>query len=770
MAAFVRSASQPRSRFSAGLGSRLPILFPVLAMAFLGFILLRCSPAQTPITIKIWEYPRWRESEQSLDRFYWIKRQIREFERRHPGVSVDLTELTWEHGEEKKKIAISAGVGPDIITGVLPVQLIESGLVEPIDDYLSPDEKLDFLQPALDSFTYEGRLYGWPWYLTGSVLLANRDLLKEQGVGLPDADWTYAEFLDSARRLTRDTNGDGAPDTFGFGFLIRPGDTAVWPFLFPAGLPAVLDDAGVRALTRETNASFLVDLVRKDRVTPPFCAAWDPEILWQHFSAQRDVAFAALGIWAIPRLRALAHFTFDVLPFPSPGEGQPNARAFTGTSGFVVLRQKDPEKRRLCMDFARLLVRPDAQRELARYGVIPSRKSAGDTYRNDPLMLKVQRILAAGQTIPLHAHWAEIDEKFQRELQLALLGEKPVSVAMAASAKRIEEIIGTAGPAVSSRRDAARIPTFFLPAGAAAALLAASLFILLQRRKMRSASALGFLFPALLVFAVFLLFPLGWVFFLSFQDYSLAQARSSWVGLRNLIRIFHDPVFREAAVNTLLYTAVVVPANILAALIVASLIHPLSKSARSFFRGAYYLPGVASVVVLTMAWRWMFNENLGVLNGALGFFGLPGIRWLTDTGVALWSVILTSIARPPGGPILIYLAALDAIPASLYEAAELDGAGPVKKWWHVTVPLLRPATLFLALTITIASFQVFTQVFVLTDGGPGYATEVVAHRIYTAAIRDFDFGGAAAMSLVLFAVIMLASFVQYRWFKSEVQY
>jgi len=149
---------------------------------------------------------------------------------------------------------------------------------------------------------------------------------------------------------------------------------------------------------------------------------------------------------------------------------------------------------------------------------------------------------------------------------------------------------------------------------------------------------------------------------------------------------------------------------------------------------------------------------------------LPGVRWLTDPNIALGSVILTSIARPPGGPILIYLAALDAIPTSLYDAGEIDGAGPLRRWWHITVPLLRPTTLFLALTITIASFQVFAQVLILTDGGPGYATEVIVHRIYTAAIRDFDFGIAAAMSLILFLVIMVVSAIQYRFFKSEIEY
>ena len=104
---------------------------------------------------------------------------------------------------------------------------------------------------------------------------------------------------------------------------------------------------------------------------------------------------------------------------------------------------------------------------------------------------------------------------------------------------------------------------------------------------------------------------------------------------------------------------------------------------------------MASVVVIVMVWRWMFNEEFGLLNVGLNFLGLPGVRWLTDPGVALGSIILTSVARPPGGPILIYLAALDAIPTSLYDAGEIDGAGPLRRWWHITVPLLRPTTLFL---------------------------------------------------------------------------
>ncbi len=732
-----------------------------------------CAPARKPITIKLWEFPRWLESADSIDRFIWIRRQIVQFEEMHPEVSIELTELTWERGSDKKKIAIAAGVGPDIITGTLPIQLIEQGLVEPIDPYLTPEERADFFKPALDAFTCDDRIYGWPWYLTGSVMFVNLDLFERYGVEPPGADWNYGEFLDSARQLTRDADADGQPDTYGFGFLIRPGDTNAWPFLFPDGLrlPAG-DTSDVAGL--ETALFRLQDLVQKKRVAPAQSAAWTTETLWQRFTNQRDIAMAPWGIWAIPKLRTMEGFTFDVLPYPSLQDGDSGApmRAFIGTAGFMILRQSNERKRKLCMELAKFLVRPEEQARLASYGVFPSRVRAGDIYEGDELMAKAQRIITAGQTAPRHPQWARMDEKLQREIQLALLGEKSVESAVADSEAQIARILAEApSPAAASGMRRSNWMLFAVSAILVSGAVFALCFMFLMK-KMRSdtLSAFAFLAPALCLFAVFLLLPLCWVVMLAFQNYSIATGRSSWVGLENMRSVFRDPVFMRSALNTLIYAVVVVPVNTLSALVVASLIYPLSNRMRSFFRGAYYLPGIASVVVIAMVWRWMFNESFGLLNTGLGFLGLPGVHWLTNPRVALWSIILTSIARPPGGPILVYLASLDAIPTSLYDAGEIDGAGPLKRWWHITVPLLRPTTLFLALTMTIASFQVFAQVQILTDGGPGYATEVVVHRIYTAAIRDFDFGAAAAMSLILFCVIMFASAVQYRYFRSDTEY
>lgn len=754
--------------------------FLTLTILLLVSILINigCGPAQKPITIKLWELPRWRETPDSLDRFYWMRQQMLEFEAKHSEVSIELTELTWERGSDKKRIAIAAGVGPDIVTGTLPVQLIEENFVEPVDEYMTQEERADFYDAALDAFTYKGKLYGWPWYLTGSTMFLNLELFKKCGVKPPDSDWDYRKFLDCAQKLTRDQNGDGKTDTYGFGFLIRPGDTNIWPFLFSDGVsfmskvPPSLSELRKDA---EPGLKTLHALIHAERAAPIQCGAWDTMSLWQRFADQRDIAMAPWGIWAIPKLRTLDDFDFDVLPYPSIDYNHSDRpmRAFIGTAGFTVLRQRDPRKRQLCMEFVRFLARPQEQSKLALYGVFPSRISAGNIYGDDELMVRAQRVITSGQSVPRHTEWEKIDEKLQKEIQLALLDEKSIDEALNDGLAQIATILDreAEGNAFAAERKGSNLTLPIIVATITSIMIATiGILFLTHKGRIVSISVYGFLLPAFIFFAVFMLFPLYWVFILAFQDYSIAEMSSRWVGLQNLRSVLQERAFIRASWNTLIYALVVVPVNTFSALIVASLIYPLSDRARSFFRGAYYLPGVASIVVIAMVWRWMFNEDFGILNNLLGFIGLPGIRWLTNSDVALWSIILTSIARPPGGPILIYLAALDAIPTSLYDAAEIDGAGSLKKWWHITIPLLKPTTLFLALTITIASFQVFAQVLILTDGGPGYATEVIVHRIYTAAIRDFDFGIAAAMSLILFLIIMVVSAVQYRFFGSEIEY
>ncbi len=212
-------------------------------------------------------------------------------------------------------------------------------------------------------------------------------------------------------------------------------------------------------------------------------------------------------------------------------------------------------------------------------------------------------------------------------------------------------------------------------------------------------------------------------------------------------------------------------------MVLASLIHPLPPVFRTFFRAAYYLPAVTSAVFIALVWKWLLNANpWGLFNYLLGLVGVGPLRFLSDpssflgSSVALWSVILSSVLTVPAVGVVLYSAALAAIPRELYEAAESEGAGPWAKFRYVTVPLLKPITLYVAIIYTIAAFEVFERVYVMTGGGPGYTTHTIVYSIWRTGFKFGEYGAASAQAFLLFLVIATVSIVQFRALRTDVEY
>jgi multiple sugar transport system permease protein len=277
--------------------------------------------------------------------------------------------------------------------------------------------------------------------------------------------------------------------------------------------------------------------------------------------------------------------------------------------------------------------------------------------------------------------------------------------------------------------------------------------------------------PSLLTFIVFVLVPVVWAFIISLQDFGLSTSRG-WVGLDNYRAAFttQSGVFSLAIRNTLVYTVVTVSTNILVGLVLASLIRPLSSWSQTFFRAAYYLPTVVSAVIIGVIWRWIYNTQWGLLNYLGALVGMGPVRWLSDPDIAFNSVILQRMLTIPATAIILYSAAIASIPRDLYEAAEVDGAGGVRKWWSITVPLVQPTTLFLVVLYTIASFEVFDLIYVLVPSGVGNSTQVIVTQIYQNAFVQFKYGIAAAQAFVLFVMVAVVAAVQFRLLRSDVQY
>jgi multiple sugar transport system permease protein len=232
-----------------------------------------------------------------------------------------------------------------------------------------------------------------------------------------------------------------------------------------------------------------------------------------------------------------------------------------------------------------------------------------------------------------------------------------------------------------------------------------------------------------------------------------------WVGLANYADLLHSARFHQALRNTVLFTAMTMTVGPALGLATALLLNQRVRFV-GFFRTVYFLPVTTSLVVTATVWKMLLNDH-GFVNTVIGWFGLPGHDWLADPSTALAGVSAASIWQGFGFETVVFLAALQSIPRELHEAAAVDGAGAWRRFWHVTLPGLRPTILFVCVIGVIGSFQTFDQIFVMTSGGPvGSTTTVVFHMVQR--FGDLDLGGASAVSYVLFVILGVLSYVQLR--------
>ena len=289
-----------------------------------------------------------------------------------------------------------------------------------------------------------------------------------------------------------------------------------------------------------------------------------------------------------------------------------------------------------------------------------------------------------------------------------------------------------------------------------------------MRRLYKDRWGYAFIAPSFALFAVFFLIPVVWGGYLSLLDYQVFNRE--WVGLQNYREILHDSIFWLSLRNTALYTLGIVPLWLGKALIISALIFPLAKPIQTFFKGAFYLPHVTSSVIISMVWLWIFNPPFGLLNYIMELLGFAPHAWLGDVRTALLSIILMQVVMGGGSSIVLITAAMGSIPYHLYEAAYLDGATKTQAFFKVTIPLLRPTILYLLVTGTISSFQVFTNVYLMTQGGPQFSTMTLVYLIYDTAFKQLKFGLASAQAVVLFIIVFALAIVQFRFLGQEVEY
>jgi multiple sugar transport system permease protein len=287
----------------------------------------------------------------------------------------------------------------------------------------------------------------------------------------------------------------------------------------------------------------------------------------------------------------------------------------------------------------------------------------------------------------------------------------------------------------------------------------------------RREAAWGYLFlvPNIIGFLIFTALAVVIAFGLAMTEWDLLTP-PKFIGLANYQKLLtNDPVFMTALANTIYFVAGVVPLDIICALSLALLLNrPIRGMAA--YRAIYFVPVVTSLIAVAMVWQWLYHTEVGVVNYLFNLVGLPGVNWLGSTEWAMPAVIFMSVWKAMGYYAVIFLAGLQGIPTHLYEAASVDGASGPQRFWKITLPLLSPTMFFVLVISIIQAFQVFAQVFIMTKGGPGNATQTLVYFIYNSGFVWFRMGYAAAASWILFAIIFAITAIQAVWQRRWVHY
>jgi len=278
----------------------------------------------------------------------------------------------------------------------------------------------------------------------------------------------------------------------------------------------------------------------------------------------------------------------------------------------------------------------------------------------------------------------------------------------------------------------------------------------------------GFMTPYLTLFIIFLIGPLIFGLGLSFYRWEmLSPAPPKFIGLENYHEALGHPYFRKALWATTRYVTMAVPIKILLALLIAALINTLNTSRQSLYRAAIFLPGMITISVAGILWRWFYNNEFGLFNTYLMRYFDFRIPWISDPNWAMKSIVLMTMWWSVGGTVLILSAGLKQIPRRYYEAASIDGASGIRQFFYITLPLLKPILLLVTVLNVIGAFQVFGQTFMITRGGPELSTRVLVQYIYDTAFHYYRMGYGSAMSWLLFLIIAIFSIIQFRLYRGK---
>ena len=728
-----------------------------------------------------------------------IHKTIQAFERDHPGVTVHDERLpAGDEYAQKLLIEQSAGLTPDVIfCGGNYASFAGRGVLEDLNPYIQHDPSVkltDYYPEMIRSFQRDGKLYALPRDIAPEGLVYyNKALFDKANLPYPDGSWRWdytphpergpQDFLTLAQKLTQHSAASGSTI---YGYSAADNSFTMSNFVFSSGGALVNDGHNPTKLLyndpRVVKAIQLTqDLTEKYNVSPSVVDLASSGVGSHELFEQGKIAMYVTGIWEVPRFRTeIKDFDWDIAPFPAGPTGLHGVGS--GGSGYGMAASSAHKKE--AWELVKYLAGPIGLSNLAQSGLaqpaiarLANSSLWLDNARPRNRKLTIEEVPYGHFEIASPA-WPEVSAIVNPKLQLVWNGTLTAQQAVDAFQ----------GPA-QAKLDALNHPPFH-PAlnwgwgGLAMVLVVFGLVgwvwqgargdikagkVSASREETRAGFA--FVSPWLLGTVIFLLGPMLVSLLLAFSSWDMI-APAQWVGGGNFREMSHDDRFWKSLSVTLLYTIFSVPIGVAGSLGLALLLNTKIKG-QSIFRTLFYLPAVASAVAASLIWLRLFNPESGLLNyvlsvlhlnGLMGALGLTDVtkgyvNWLGSEKTALSSLVVMSLWGIGGG-MVIYLAGLQGIPQSYYEAAELDGANVWQKFKHVTLPLLTPTIFFTLIIGIIASFQTFTQGFVMTQGGPNNATLFYALYLYENAFQFLKMGYASALAWVLFLIILVFTALQ----------
>jgi multiple sugar transport system permease protein len=712
------------------------------------------------------------------------QRIVDEFMRQNPGVRVTLESIPSNY-KEKILASMAAGNVADVIlldSPIIPTLLNKNSVLDlaPYLDTFGVDLE-QYFDPVIDTYTRGDSLLAFPKGFTPLVMFYNKRLFDQAGIPYPEGGWTWDDYLEISRQLTIEGDRQGVIEQFGTVFLT---DLYLWQPWVWMNRGDIVSPDGRRASgyfdSPETMEAiqFLMDLRTKHQVAPH-----NLQTVAGSFSSAAAALFynnrigmMPSGHWALLGMDEYVRkgdLDIGVAPLPVP-DGGVKSTVLYGAGWSVTRQSRHPE---WAVRLAAFLggewaaqVRAESDIEIPAIEAAARLKAEADT--TGMLQVFLDEVPYGRQSWGTRIDdFLRIEQITRQAIEEVMIGRRDLERTFTLAAQEIDEVLATVriyddGESLAGNRE---ILLFLLITSVLAlGMAAAGVFVMSSPERKRLVTGYQFLGPSFLILLVFVFTPVLFSLYLSFHEWNVVSSAKPFVGLDNFRRLISDHRFWHAFLNTVLYT-LHVPVGMVIALILAALMNQDIRGVR-VLRALYFLPSISSFVAVALVWKWLYHPQFGLFNYTLAIFGLPAYDWLADPNTALISVMILSIWMAVGYQMIIFLAGLQGIPGEIYEAAKVDGASALKRFWHITLPMLRPTTFFVLVTSMISSFQVFSLIYVMTQGGPVRSTDVVVFHIYQNAWEYLRMGYASAMSWVLFIVIVGATWLQFRFMGRNVNY